>query len=127
MTVPSGFLPPLAPSSTEPDVIEFLTRVSWSGNDLASAMQALEVCYSWFLRAKSLAVIASKRNQKLAEEFERFWRHSEMAGLFLKSSSMNVSALGDGSTQVFFHFSCFSAQWVPRHRSQASHRQPLRN
>jgi hypothetical protein len=84
MTVPSGFLPPLAPFSTEPDAIEFLTRESWSAYDLSAAMQALDGTYSMFLLARHLAVISNERNQKLAEDFERFWRHAEMGGPFFE-------------------------------------------
>jgi len=80
MTTPAFFLPPIAPFSTEPDRIEFLTGESWTAYELAAALQALDGTYSTFLLARHLAILSNQRNQKFAEEYERYLQVLEREG-----------------------------------------------
>jgi len=72
MTTPAFYVPPVAPFSTESDRIEFRTGESWTAYELSAALQALDGTYSTFLLARHLAVVSNQRNQRLAEEYERY-------------------------------------------------------
>jgi hypothetical protein len=80
MTTRAFFLPRVAPFSTEPDKIEFRTGDSWTAYELAVVFQALDGTYSTFLLARHLAVLSNQRNQKSAEENERYLHFLEREG-----------------------------------------------